>query len=485
MYIYDIFPDVNLESKSIEFKGIIEEGKDKDGKNREIGWLKTIAGFANTEGGKLYVGVENKSHKIVALDSETTDRLTLMIHRCIRERITPKIDYDVAGIPVPGTSPLRYVIEVSVSASKSLPVIIQEGGLLGIYIRSFGQTVSASPEQVRDLILLSDNAPFDTAFLDVPYDSADYSKLISLAEGRGIQVTEKALISKHIISPDGMVSNGAALFADNCSDERTKISASVWPGLSKGGSIMAAGEEFTGNLLDGIQFAVSFIRNHSNNGFKKEANSRSEYISYPPRSVTEGVVNAVGHRNYFIYGSQIEINIFRDRLEITSPGSLLGVKELKKEKNIASIIPRRRNDIICSILELCKYMEEKGSGFDKIEYDYSGYGEEYRPFISSDASSFTLTLPDLTYSGVVSETESEPEVYTSGMLSGKNDLLILSYCYGQPRTIRDIAERLGVTASTYFRKSTITRLVSAGYLVQKTNGKVSLYHSNPECVFLK
>jgi len=74
----------------------------------------------------------------------------------------------------------------------------------------------------------------------------------------------------------------------------------------------------------------------------------------------EGIVNAIAHRNYFMNGSQIEINLFKDRLEITSPGALLGVKELQKEKNISSIIPRRRNEIICGVLEYCRYMESKG-----------------------------------------------------------------------------------------------------------------------------
>ena len=58
---------------------------------------------------------------------------------------------------------------------------------------------------------------------------------------------------------------------------------------------------------------------NSANGFKKEDTGRSDYISYPPRSVMEGIVNAIAHRNYFMSGSQIEVNMFKDRLEITSP----------------------------------------------------------------------------------------------------------------------------------------------------------------------
>ena len=58
------------------------------------------------------------------------------------------------------------------------------------------------------------------------------------------------------------------------------------------------------------------------------------YISYPTRAATEALVNSIGHRNYYMYGTQVEVNIFPDRLEITSLGVLLGVRELHKEKNI-------------------------------------------------------------------------------------------------------------------------------------------------------
>ncbi len=67
--------------------------------------------------------------------------------------------------------------------------------------------------------------------------------------------------------------------------------------------------------------------NHSINGFKKEDVGRKDIFSYPAKSVAEGIVNALAHSNYFIQGSQIEINLFKDRLEITSPGTLLGYRK--------------------------------------------------------------------------------------------------------------------------------------------------------------
>ena len=486
MLINEIIEEAQLESTTTEYKGIIEEGKSREGKILEIGWLKILVAFANTSGGTMFIGVEDKSHKVVALDQKQADKVILMIHRQIRERVEPVIDYDISSIVIRESESPRYVIRVEVKANKNLPVALHDHGMLGIYVRNFGRTDLATQEQIRDLILMSDNTPYDTAFLEEDYRPEDYQILVKTASARGTEIDEKLLISKRIISGERKLSRGALLFMDSCTDLRTRIVMTVWPGITKGGDIINATEEYTGNLLGGIEKVLNFVNNHSVNGYKKEDETRTEYFSFPARSVTEGIVNAIGHRNYYIQRSQIEVNIFRDRLEITSPGSLLGVRELHEEKNISSIIPRRRNEVICAVLEICKYMESRGSGFDKIESDYEPYGEKFRPYISADASSFTLTLPDLTReNGVALQTQDEPDVYTETALEGKNDLKILSFCYSTPRTVSEIAKYLDVTPSTYFRTRVIARLVSSGLLREMKSGNHKSLTANKERVFLK
>ena len=454
------------------------------GKNRENGWLKTLAAFANTDGGTLYVGVEDKSHKVVALDHGTADKTVLMVHRLLRNKVTPLINYEVSVIAVPGISPSRYIVRIDVKKSSNLPVMLHQDGLLGIYVRSFGRTDTATPEQIRDMILMSEEIPYDSPFTKEVFDPEKYKKLKATIQTGGSQFNEKALISCAFMSADKFLSKGGLLFADDYHGDETRAIATLWPGTSKGNDIVLASEEYNGNLLSIIEQCVAFVRNHSANGFKKEDIGQIDFIAFPARSVTEGIVNAVGHRNYFMFGTQIEVNIFRDRLEITSPGSLMGVRELKKEKDISSIIPRRRNGVICAVLELCRYMEKKGSGFDKIAEDYSPYADRYQPYVSSDAYSFTLTLPDLTYRPGITD-DGLPEVYTEGIITGKNDLKILAYCYRSPHSAKEIAEHIGITASTYFRTNTLGRLCREGYLSEVKGNGSNVYRSNQEKVKLK
>ena len=486
MQIEELIPGVNLETRQTEFKGILKEGVNKGGTPEEISWLKTIAAFANTDGGDLYVGVEDRSHKIVALEHTEDDKTVRMVHRQIREKIEPTISYSMESIPVPETSPIRYILKISVSASEDLPVILHSKGFLGIYVRNFGQTESASPEQIRDLVLMSEHIPYDQPFTELTYQPQDFSVFHQLLKSAGIKVTEKALISIGFMNEKRRLSKGALLFQDSCRTPETRMVMTLWKGLDKGSDIVLAQKEFIGNLLTGIQEGIDFVMDHSANGFIKRPDTRQSYFAYPQRSVMEGIVNAVGHRNYFIQGSQIEINIFQDRLEITSPGSLLGVRRLNRETDIASIIPRRRNEVICSILELCRLMEEKGSGFDKIESDYQNADDAHKPYVSCDASSFTLCLPDLTVTSAMEATKNQEyaDVYTAGLTTGKYDLKILGYCYYKERSVREIADYIGLKPSTYFRKNTIQRLVDGHYLTESMSSRTSFYRANHANVLL-
>ena len=481
MYIEELVPGINIEDKRTEFKRFLEEGKSEDsGKSKENGWLKTIAAFANTDGGILYVGVDNSTHKIVSLSHDTADKMILMVRRQIKDKIEPQIKYDITCIPVSERNETRFVVSISVEKSKSLPVVLHDHGLMGIYIRSYGSTILASTETIRDMILMSDSVPFDKDNTDIPFNKSEFSKLFSVYKERtGEELTEKALYSIGFIDSKGYLRRGSLLFADDYSGERTKIVCTKWPEVDKGSKVILAQEEYSTNIFDSISFSMDFIKSHSVDGFIKEDRGRTRLVSYPERSVFEGIVNAIAHRNYYLEGTQIEINIFLDRLEITSPGNLMGCPLLKKEKNISSIIPRRRNELISSILVYCRFMESKGSGFDKIENDYRGRGDKWRPFVSSDSSSFTLVLPDLSYSSGVVDEINIPEIYFDGNSESSHDKKILSFCYPASRNAYEIAEYIGIRPSTYFRKTILANLVEKGLLIEDKTSNPVLFRSSP------
>lgn len=93
--------------------------------------------------------------------------------------------------------------------------------------------------------------------------------------------------------------------------------------------------------------------------------SRMDTFAYPEQALRESVVNALAHRDYSMQGTQIDIDIFKDRLTITSPGDWMHDK-MPSEYPLDMIPSIRRNKIICNAFELLGLMEKSESGFKKI-----------------------------------------------------------------------------------------------------------------------
>lgn len=124
-----------------------------------------------------------------------------------------------------------------------------------------------------------------------------------------------------------------------------------------------------------------------------------ELPGYPEDSILEGLVNALIHRSYIKIGGEVHIDIFDDRIEISSPGGMYENKPVQ-DCDILRIRSRRRNPILADIFSRLKYMERRGSGFKKICQDYclqSNYREELHPKFYSDNYDFVLTLYNLNY----------------------------------------------------------------------------------------
>ena len=118
-----------------------------------------------------------------------------------------------------------------------------------------------------------------------------------------------------------------------------------WNGLEKGSIFDDAldDKEYEGNLIYLLNSGSEFIRNNSKVRFVKKAQYRVDKPDYAERAVTEALVNALIHRDYIVLGSEIHIDMFDDRVEITSPGGMFGGGSIQ-EYDIYSIRSMRRKN---------------------------------------------------------------------------------------------------------------------------------------------
>lgn len=157
--------------------------------------------------------------------------------------------------------------------------------------------------------------------------------------------------------------------------------------------------EYSGSVISLNDNGEAFIKRNAKKMWRKTANSREEMPEYVERSYHEALVNAIAHRDYLIYGSEVHIDIFDDRMEIYSPGGMPD-GSLIQERDPLMVPSTRRNPVLADIFNRLGYMERKGSGFGKIIGGYEfqiNYNESKKPSFRSDRYQLTVIMPNLNY----------------------------------------------------------------------------------------
>lgn len=477
MYLEEIIENIQLENDKFECKSIL---------NREdvVGWLKTIAGFANAGGGDFYIGVEDKTNKLIGFERIGADNERNYFNNQVNEHLVPRPQMAISFVRYKIKEKERFIIRVHVQESVIKPVILKYKNIPSIFMRREGFTNGATYEEIIEMSVKSKNAQYDVLASDVTYDASKFTMLHDFyaTHNDGKILSEKALQSMGFYDEKGMLANGALLFADDYKEKKTEVQCSLFSGFNKGSERIVTINRFNGNIIAVINYIMEFVIQRMNHTMIKLGDTRKNIDAYPQRALFEGVINAVAHRDYFLDGTQIQVDMFKDRLEISSPGSFYRGEKLGKTYDLSGIISKRRNELIASVLVSCNVMEAAGTGFDKIVEEYKGEDETHRPYIYSSSDHFTLVLPDLTYIDGV-EDSNLPILTFVPVENGTNyDDKVLSFCYYQAHRVSEIAEYLGISDSTYFRKQVLANLEEQGYLEANKISRAKYFKTNPNMV---
>ena len=473
MLLDEIIKISALESINIECKARL---------NREDpeSWLKTIAGFSNAEGGSLFIGVEDKSNKLIGFTRKDVDNERNYFNNQVNEHIFPRPTFKISFISYEVHEKELYVIRVDIAESPIKPIVVKFKNVPSIYMRREGFTNGATYEEIIEMSIKSRKTQFDILDTDYEYKRENFSKLLSFfaEHNSGKELTDKALQSMGFFTKDKILKNGALLFSDEYSGEKTQVQCSVFSGFNKGSERIVTINKFNGNLIDSIKFMMEFVKIRMNHGMIKLSDSRINLDAYPERALFEGIINALAHRDYFLDGTQIQIDMFKDRLEISSPGSFYQGEKISKTYELSNIISKRRNELICAVFVKCNVMEAAGTGFDKIIQEYADADENHKPYIFSSSDHFTLVLPDLTYEdGIKNDSLPSIDVLPVPQIS-EYDEKILAFCFNHERKASEIADSLGISDSSYYRKNILEPLASKEFLLTKKESNAKVYKTN-------
>ena len=384
-----------------EIKELIGEATEYDKKEMleekdTRSWCKSVSAFANGIGGSLIFGIVDKTNEVVGLEDAEGD--SEKISRVMRDRMDPIPPFIMRFATVDG----KKLIIVEVHPGTETPYYYAGKSERTAYHRVGNESVICNAAKLRELTLKGSAKSYDSLLSGYDFSKMAFTKLISTYYQRAHKnFQETDYESFGIIDADGNLTNAGALLADNCPIYQSRLFCTRWNGLTKASGLQDALDdaEYAGSLVSLLQEGEAFVKRNSHKGWYKEPDRRIELPDYPERSITEGIVNALIHRDYLVIGSEVHIDMFDDRLEIYSPGGMIDGINVQ-DRDIMSVPSKRRNPIIADIFTRLIYMERRGSGFKKIIEDYQfqhNYTEEFVPTFRSEQDSFFLILKNLNF----------------------------------------------------------------------------------------
>jgi predicted HTH transcriptional regulator len=144
-------------------------------------------------------------------------------------------------------------------------------------------------------------------------------------------------------------------------------------------------------LAVAIESALQFVDKHTFHPTRVVGINNVTLDEYPSRGLREALVNAVAHRNYEDASRKIMIEVFTDRVVISSPGYPPAPLTLAKLRR-GNYRPCSRNPVIAQTLATFKLMEQRGSGFARMRDAMLNHGLDAPAFTEQDGY-FIVTFP--------------------------------------------------------------------------------------------
>ena len=367
------------ECTAYDFKLMLEEKKPKS-------WLKSVSAFANGLGGSLFFGIDNDG---IVKGLDDVQYVCESISCKIRDYMDPLPDVEMIPQEING----HEILQLKVCAGSYTPYYYVGDGQRVAFIRIGDESLPATAEQMVRLVLKGSNKTYDSLHTDYKAEDYAFTILANTFKTRTSQEwNKKYLLSFGLVTNSGNLTNAGALFADDCPMWQSRLYCTRWDGKAKGDAINDA--EFTGNVLMLLREAMNFVKSNTKKGWEKLPNGRKNKPEYAERAVLEAMVNHFIHRDYTVMGGEVHLDIYEDRLTITSPGGMYNGM-LIQDLDIADVSSERRNPILANVMAQLDYMEKRGSGLTRICNEtqaLDGYKDELKPVFKSTPTQFQTII---------------------------------------------------------------------------------------------
>jgi len=326
--------------------------------------MKTLVAFANTAGGVLLVGIEDRTRSVLGVDHPLDMEERLM--NLVADRVSPRLVPEVEILPWRST----HVVAMKVHLSPNRPHhIVREGAEQGTYVRLGSTNRRADPPLIAEMARSAVHQSFDEMpLVDLGEDALDFDAAVdAFAPARRLRRRDLTSLGCTTGSGGRQVPTvgGVLLFGRNRLESfpDARVQVARFAGTNRTRIIDQI--DIDGPLPTWIDEAFRFVDQHLARSIVIGGPRRTVQRPLPPEAVREAVVNAVVHADYSQTGGPIRVALFDDRLEVENPGLLpfgLTIREMREG------VSRVRNRMLARVLRELGYVEQWGTGVARMEH---------------------------------------------------------------------------------------------------------------------
>lgn len=229
------------------------------------------------------------------------------------------------------------------------------------YMRVADEDRRLSAHELKQLILFkhSESMRWETEPSKLDIAQLNPNKIKLFLEGASLPEDSIAnALEKLDLIKDGQLVKAAELFF---TDQPIELRCAVFA-TTDSGSIIDM-KDFFGDILELIEEAEKFILKNIHFSMQLDGLYRVDVPEIAVEALREAIINAFCHRDWRD-PDNVQIAIFKDRVEIRSPGGLYG--NLTMEQIMQGNVSRRRNPLIANLLRRIHLVEAWGRGMPKI-----------------------------------------------------------------------------------------------------------------------
>ena len=344
--------------KEEEMQLVLEEGEGYEIEFKEslANIDKELVAFANSSGGRIFLGIgDDNEIKGVRITNKLKSQIQDSANNC-----QPPVTVLLGEF--------GNIIVVKVMEGEDKPYKCSSG----FYTRVGPNSQKLDRDDIIEFFKSEGKIRFDELVnlrfdYDTHFDHGKFDRFLRLAGISKVLDTPSMLVNLGVAEKQEgkLIFNNAGIlfFAKNLHDIyfHTAVTCALFDGTEKVDVLDR--RDFNEDLISNIDGAMIFLKRYLAVRYEMTGEPRRREIpEIPYDALREAVINAVAHRDYFEKGTNVMVEIFDDRIEITNFGGL--VKGLRPEDfGKKSML---RNAKIADLLHRIEYIERMGTGINKI-----------------------------------------------------------------------------------------------------------------------